>query len=512
MTIFLLAIAVFAMIITALIPQFTGFLIHNSDSYEVLILDQKFIENQTLDLAFVAPLTALRMSGTVTGNGILEVILTNQTDNWTVYSLDTQSVNHVTALAIRRTEMIMSIDDPVFDDFKEPGRILLVEPEENITINISENITINVSEEIIEIINNTFNVTINETLNETLQEEKEKPKFEELVPEEVDSAIEDVLVEPVVLEPISEPIEEIVPDDYGYVLDNYCQDSCFLPEVENLTLEIIIDGDMEFNFQDLTYQLLYPVKQKKDLPDHIIQSNQITTVNLGDYYNHSQNLLFDLPLVVGMNASIINDDILLLSGNQPGDYSLFVYATNGKDLQRSNEFTVSIIPEINVNLSETLNLTLNESLNVINETLNNTLLSQDILDELSVQGKARILVRTSDNSLLTPTRGFSTQDISLEDAKEMRKDSDVYFHLEKKDQNVKVKQLADSYAALELNQEQITSLLEQNNVEEIILDTAFSPLVSDALEITNTTYAHSQNWVEQTKKYVFLILEQRLTF
>ena len=476
--IFLLAIAIFAMLITSIAPEFTGYSVQDPNSYDVLILEQNFSSNEQIALPFDAPLTTLRATGTVTGSGMLEIILSNGTENYTVYSLDTYTANQLTGFVAKRTEMIVPISPPKI----KLNKTNLTEPEINITINttinssenITTNITINSTENMLfNLSNNTGNISFNETeINVTINQTVE---INNSLTNESNSTQENI---------IDLPIEEVpieLSEDYMRLFTEHCQDTCWLPSIKNATLYINIEGNISLHLQDLSYQLLYPIVQHTNISDQIIIANEVSIINLKDYFKHYNSLIFDLPEIVGIDARIINDHQLLLTGNTPGDYRLFVYATNGKDLYRSNEFVVSILPAENTSL--------------VNETL--IPLDEDLLKEIKENGNARILVKSINDQFATTTNGRvgiqSTIDHN-QAKKTKEKKQDVYLLLKEKHEQVKVKQITNDYVAVNIDEEQLLSLANQEGVQEIILDTAYSLLLNDVMNLTNTTLMHEQGW------------------
>ena len=492
----LVAVSFFLIVLTSIAPVFTGLVINDPASYETLFLNKTFSTSDSVILPFEEPLLFLKISGSVQGSGNVLVLLTNGSVNKTVYQFDSLKINQFTGLVIRRTKLIQPPKNIL------PPKDIISDSSQD---NFSENKTFSSTNKTIDekIFNASENNSINDSIhpnNSSLEDNLTSGLFNNTINRST-SSIDNI--SSIILENDSrqDPSLDRINDSkrekqlVSFLFEDKCQDSCYLDGIINASLLIITEGNISLHIDSIDYKLKYPVIQKTNISNINITQNETIFLNMDNYFEHSKSLFFDTPKIEGLEVMLINKNQLMIRGSKPGKYKIFVYATNGDDLLRSNNFNITIKP-----LHENIINKTDESLENVDERLKNLLLKK---------GSARIIISSDKGDLITTDKRSSNilsrvGVSSLSQVSENIIDKSDFSRLKKENKSVylkvsnsslPVKQLADDMASVEINYSSLDYLLRNGLVDpdNILVDESFSMLMDDVIHITRTDLVHEGN-------------------
>jgi len=152
---------------------------------------------------------------------------------------------------------------------------------------------------------------------------------------------------------------------------NECVDTCDLSiNLTTASLIIELSENSTLTIESISYTSSEPIinappVQIRDIEDIYLNNSEIITLNISDYFTDADNdsLIADSESVKGINYTVQQDLITYNVSNLSSNYSMFVYATDGKSLVESNVFHIFL-----ANNNETMNLS-NITSNVSVETI-----------------------------------------------------------------------------------------------------------------------------------------------
>ncbi|MGM5481177.1 MAG: hypothetical protein ACQESE_02070, partial [Nanobdellota archaeon] len=135
------------------------------------------------------------------------------------------------------------------------------------------------------------------------------------------------------------------------IVDGECVSSCDLPVVSNLSLEVVVSGNSSFTLSGVSSSVIsdssVPVDRSlslvRNFSDARVGVGGSVRLDLHDYFVVSDDVLFDVPVVHGADLDIVDNRYLVISPVGVDPFDVFVYATDGDSLVRSNTF--SVFPE-----------------------------------------------------------------------------------------------------------------------------------------------------------------------
>jgi hypothetical protein len=201
------------------------------------------------------------------------------------------------------------------------------------------------------------------------------------------------------------PTEPIAEQNNTYTFNNICTETCNIPENNNPTLIIELEGNSKLTISDLIItqnKENHAPEQTKTINDITIQKEQEITLNLNDYFKDidRDNITYDINQITEINTNITQNELKISSTN-PGTYLAYIYATDGDKLTTSNTFTITI--------TETTTTTNNKTNNTTNETSNST--------NISTTNENNITINTTTNQTSTniTTENTTTEQCSNPD-------------------------------------------------------------------------------------------------
>ncbi|MFH0869503.1 MAG: hypothetical protein V1866_00420 [archaeon] len=155
-----------------------------------------------------------------------------------------------------------------------------------------------------------------------------------------------------------------------YAFTELCEQTCTISETSN---PVLIVEPAEGS--SLTITSLVTVQNRENIapqqimtiPDITIGTGQEKTISLGNYFIEPdlETIQYDINSIPEVTTSISQDQLTMIS-SEPGEYTAYIYATDGNDLVTSNTFMITVIEGgliINESTNETANITINVTLN-----------------------------------------------------------------------------------------------------------------------------------------------------
>jgi len=202
-----------------------------------------------------------------------------------------------------------------------------------------------------------------------------------------------------------------------YAFTEACEQTCTISETSNPVL--IVEPEEGSN---LTITSIVAVQNRENLapqqiitiPDIAISTGQEKTISLNKYFIEPdlETIQYDINSIPELATSITQDQ-LTISSTQPGEYTAYIYATDGQDLVTSNTFLITVIENdltLNESINETTNITINETINET-ELLNLSMNITNVTDCSATNPNERPLECMYQNT----TDFFAEQEIMLYD-------------------------------------------------------------------------------------------------
>ena len=129
-----------------------------------------------------------------------------------------------------------------------------------------------------------------------------------------------------------------------YLIQNQCDQSCNLPENlvdPRMVIEMSAPSRVTlFNVSYTQHNLKQAPRQTLPIPDQTTYIGRSKIIDLNDYFKDDETLSFSTSTTE--LALHIKDGILTLRPNQTGNYTLFVYASDGNEVTTSNLFSATV--------------------------------------------------------------------------------------------------------------------------------------------------------------------------
>lgn len=151
--------------------------------------------------------------------------------------------------------------------------------------------------------------------------------------------------------------EPTPPETAGYEFTELCAETCNLPENSNPTLIIETEENSKLRITQITTiqtkENQAPL-QTQIIPDIILAPSQTTALNLNEYFSDpdGDTVQYDMNEIPEIDATV-NQNILTITSATPGNYTAFIYATDGDELVTSSTFQIIITSEAELPIAET---------------------------------------------------------------------------------------------------------------------------------------------------------------
>ncbi len=574
-------------------PTLTGQVTTGPSSLASFDIDEVFSANttaQVLSLPIDNPLSSLLVSGEVRGSGEVQIILFNDTDEWTVYFYNASAQkNSLTGFVTKGLKATIN-ETPIETNSASNSTVNKTLNKNNFSNNLSNSTTFLTSKTNTSIFppknastNNTFlensllgmvnNVSANETnssfalVNTSLTFSNNTKKnvslatnnsvissnatTNEIVNTTNSTAVNTTTsnttvrntttgtiatnnttasnITPSNNEASNIPSNETInasnsfsvkkPEEIlaVYSFTNACADSCELPNVNATHLRIVVSGNAQLYIKKIAFNAKPPFSQKQTIPDQTVPLGFQMEIDLSDFFVITDDVIFDTPSVAGLTTSIRDNRYLVISPQWVGKFPLFVYATNGDDLQRSNVFTVIAVNDNSSFVKQEQQNTVDMNTAFAKSLLNNSKvvdykealkLVQKVdhrsIKEVDKNGLVRVMVKTQNVPRLikvVDNKKAFTPLIPGESASHvvMKTMTPKEAKLKFKDENLdgkmlldvgedvplEVKQVNNEYVTLQVTRKQLEELLLSNEVDEVSYD---QPMVVETTESIALTH------------------------
>jgi len=381
-----------------------------------------------------------------------------------------------------------------------------------------------------ETIDETTNQTLNQTNNTTTSDDG---RDTDVVNETINQSIND---SDIVANPINETssLNEIVATQS---FTSACEETCSLPGVHATNIRVEVSGSAEVVIDAVHYEVKKPFEQKKFIPHQTLVVGTPVEIDLHEYFDFSEDIIFDTPTVPELDASVRDNRYLSLSSDVVGDFWLLVYATDGMGLQRSNTFHVRSVPneymeQVIAEDGEMVDL----SSRVAKSFLNNSRVANledgielmrkadpKAIRELDTKDTVRVTIRTEqlpkiikvadgdamftsvavgERTAKVDMRTLSPQEAKVKYARDDLQNS-LLFDVNN-DTALPVKTITGSFVTLEISADQLEELLLTDAVDKIHLDEELSVLTTEVIEMTGIDELQSQGLTGEGMKICVL--------
>jgi hypothetical protein len=164
-----------------------------------------------------------------------------------------------------------------------------------------------------------------------------------------------------------------------------CIDTCTIDKATNPVIVITLEPGSELAISEISVakeKNNLPITQKSAIPDMQLAAGEEKTLNLDDYFDDTNRdtIIYDINNLPEVNARI-DGSTLTLSSDKPGEYTAYIYATDGTELVTSNTFKIIVTEsqssppttnETTPATNETMPITPAGNETQLNETLNET--------------------------------------------------------------------------------------------------------------------------------------------
>ncbi len=300
-----------------------------------------------------------------------------------------------------------------------------------------------------------LNTTMNESINNTTNEANQA--INQSVNNETQQESNQSLIN-------NESIKEID-------ISNECLDTCIIyaDQIKKLYINVT-NGTLIVH--NITYQYMSkqnnPPTQVKAIKPIVLNINESIKINLSQYFTDKDNdsLIYDhssTPINIA-----INKDIAIINANKEGVYLLYFYVSDGKEVVKSNEFSI-IVKSYQNNISQEMNKTRR---NVLERLRNNRRISKELLKKLEKENTTRIIIQVKSKDYL--------RKLSL------------YTKLKDKPMPKVIKAMSQ-YIVMNATPQEIEALLSINDTELVMMDKKFRLMVNEtkyivrAIDTWNTT-------------------------
>ncbi|MCF7798304.1 S8 family serine peptidase [Candidatus Woesearchaeota archaeon] len=566
-------------------PSLTGNItanpLANADLYETLIINKSYtsqLEPYVVSFPLNNSLDALLVSGQLRGTGAVEIFLFNETDEWLVYAYTSNGEassltgmvtgsNMTTSLLANtssqnNSSMVVSLNDEpdsVFSEIKNVSNVSTTASANDALHDglVNETNVVDTDEFVVLPVREDNHSTDNQTLNDSLantttsqedfnksvdkdkdvvdenadadQEDKEENKDKDKHNDkDTDADQEDVASkqnENWLGSNSSENKQDAVFSIVPFSLE--CEETCELDGVYANQLRMKVSGNLELFLKEVAVSTRQEAAQFLFIPDTVISLNDSFVLDIYEYFPFNENIIFDTPSVEGLSLSIKDNRYLVVSPEKTGTFSLFMYATDGDVLKRSNEFAIEVVVDDDVQIEIIQEPIVTPNVSLVNTSLAMTslVLAQDIvavaradmykldsavLDSLQEKSSVRVLLKTNQATFLqvdataSPNKKewynpFDASAITKKDVQDIAKElntskkiiNDALYLNIASGEPIVVKQIVtQDVVAIELSAAALADLLASDMILEVSEDKPMNILTTESLNLTNISVAH----------------------
>ncbi|MCD6590328.1 S8 family serine peptidase, partial [Candidatus Woesearchaeota archaeon] len=361
-----LAIILFVAIFFLREPSITGRFTARGE-LKTISINQSFSEgNHSINLGISNP-RGLKINAHFNGTGYAYgyIVVNNQV----LRVFDTRVLENIESMLVGMVISNESINESNISIVMEKNiSNTTLDEGENLSMNLSGNLNIsgNIS------MNESLGIYLNESLNESLEKENISTINESIGPSRINQTRSNR-------------------SEKNILIEDECIDTCsfYADSVDKLFI-VVVNGSLWVNNVSYTFleQENHPPVMVKPIEDHEIVRGEVLVINLDEYFMDTDNdsLSYDAKTVKGLEINI-NKNIVSIKALKQGSFLLYFYATDGKEVVKSNEFMIKVME---TNISNITNITRRISLKL--EKIDTRLVER--IEKLREKERVRILVKT----------------------------------------------------------------------------------------------------------------------